>query len=96
MVFYFKGNEPINWIRFLLPLYYLVIGLVIGNSVIAIFQPSGWIIWLTVIFLELIPFQYPHVTKFTKDKSQTKLQIIQQIRRGVLLAVILDAFRLGS
>nr|QBX97951.1 hypothetical chloroplast RF20 [Chloroparvula sp. RCC999] len=88
MTFYSnKKNNNKNWIQRLIPLYQLVIGLIFGNSLVAIFQPPGWIIWGTVVILELLPIF---------NIKRKEFVILQRIRRGTLLAMILDAFRLGS
>ena len=96
MVFYSKSNGIKQWFKYLLPLYYFGIGLFVGNSFIALLQPPGWVIWCLILVLELLPTKFTKLNQFISYKSLTFLAALQRIRRGILLAIILDAFRLGS
>ena len=79
-----------NLVKRLEPLYQLIIGLIVGNSLVALIDPPGWFIWLTIGTLEIIPIIYSQPNRFKK------ILYVQRFRRGFLLALILDAFRLGS
>ena len=96
MVFYSKSNHAKQLFKVLLPLYYFGIGLFVGNSFIALLQPPGWVIWFLVLIFEMVPTKIQKINRFISYKSLTFLAALQRIRRGILLAIILDAFRLGS
>ena len=83
-------NRSNSVVKKLEPLYQLIIGLIVGNSLVALIDPPGWFIWITIGVLEIIPIIYSKTTIFKQILS------IQRFRRGFLLALILDAFRLGS
>ena len=79
-----------NLVKRLEPLYQLIIGLIVGNSLVALIDPPGWFIWITIGTLEIIPIIDSQPNRFKK------ILYVQRFRRGFLLALILDAFRLGS
>merc|ERR1711965_224387 len=84
------GNTSNSVVKKLAPLYQLIIGLIVGNSLVALIDPPGWFIWVTIGSLEIISIIYSKPIRFKQ------ILAIQRFRRGFLLALILDAFRLGS
>ena len=84
------GNTSNSVVKKLAPLYQLIIGLIVGNSLVALIDPPGWLIWVTIGSLEITSIIY------SKPIRSKQILAIQRFRRGFLLALILDAFRLGS
>ena len=91
-----SSNKSSYFAKKLLPIYQLVVGLVFGNSLVAVLNPPGWVVWFCIFSCELIPVFYSKSSKVNFVRGKRFLVPVQRIRRGFLLAVILDAFRLGS
>ena len=71
------------------PISQVLFGIWVGTSIIAFFQPPGWIIWSSIVLIELFNIYY-------YQKSINQLKFIFQFKKGLIFGFILDAFRLGS